>query len=974
MAMVAASLRSLAQAWQAHEGARLAGALCLVAVLASMSGLFVRWDNLVYDAAMALREQEPPSDLVIVAIDDKSLRQMGQWPWSRRVHGELVERLAAYGARAVAFDVAFAEPADADGGDRRLAGAIAANGRVVLPVFPDRDAAGGLHEVLPLPVFANVVAKLGHVDTALDADAITRGAYLKAGIGSPVWPTLALALLELDDAPAWQVLPGRRREAEVVAAPGSWVRDNYILLGFNARAERFRQVSYVDVLRGEHSASQIAGRYVLVGVTAAGLAPGLTTPVSGHGQPMPGVEFNATVLDNLRRASWITPIDGMAYAALLSLFALIPALTYPRCSPRVSLVVGTALVPVGPLLAIGLLLFAQRWFAPAPAMIVALISYPLWSWRHVERAARTLRVERELGRATLSAIDDAVVTTDLDSLVTHLNPAAERLAGVARRDALGRHVTAVFWAPQADDAGRIGAVIAQALSEHRAVRSPSYVTLARRAGDASVVRVTASPLIGPLGDLEGTVVAFHDMTTNLSLSEQLAHQSSHDALTSLPNRGLLADRVTQAIAAARRAGGSVAVLFLDLDNFNFVNSTHGHHVGDELLVAVATRLNEVTRAADTVARWDGDQFAILIERLGQPDLAGVLARKFIEAATAPYPIGDQRVHLTACVGIALYPQDAADAAGLFACADDALHRIKRRERNEIGYFDEAYNRHARLRLELENGLRLALEQNQFEIYYQPQIALVSGRVIGAEALLRWHHPERGLLLPGEYVPIAEDSSLIHDIGRWVLGAACRQAAAWRGAGIPLQVGVNISARQLSTHALVGVVREALATSGARPGDIMLEVTESALMIDPERARSVLDEIRALGIRIAIDDFGTGYASLSNLKRLPVDQVKIDQSFVRDIVSDAGDAAITQAIIVMAHSMGLSVIAEGVETDAQLAFLREQRCDEMQGFLLSTPRPADELARWLSARGGVADLAGEVPEQEVPPVVTGPSLH
>lgn len=967
-------LRARLVDWSRSETARLAGALCAVMALAVLSGLLERWDNVIYDATLRLKRGATPDDIVIVAIDDRSLKQLGRWPWSRHVHAQLLERLTRAGVRAVAFDIMFAEAANDDGGDTHLAGAIAANGNVVLPVFPDQESASGpLREVQPLRAFAQVAAKLGHVDTELDRDSVIRSVYLQAGLSSPVWPTLALAMLEQVAPGEWQHLPGETRAPVGGASASQWLRDYRLLVNFLGAPGRFREVSFADVLQQDALLNSLRGRFVLVGVTAAGLGRSLATPVSGEAQPMSGVEFNATVLDNLRNRAWLSPLRGPLYAALLSLFALAPALLYPRCSPRQGLAVAAVLTVLTISVPVLLLLAFDLWLAPAPALLAGACSYPLWSWRRVERAARSLRRERELARATLHAIGDAVVTTDHDGLVTYMNPVAEALSEQARRDAIGRHISTIFWSAQKAERDKAMLIIEQALRENRSVRSPSYALLNRRFGDAYAVRITASPIVAEDGSRQGAVIAFHDVTENLSLSRQVAHQATHDALTRLPNRELLADRVTQAIAAARRDGDMLAVLFLDLDGFKYINSSHGHAVGDALLVEIAERLSHVARAHDTVARWDGDQFGVLLTGISQTDGVGAQAQRFLDIGNDPYTLEHHDVRITGSIGVSIYPRDGEDVESLFKHADAALHRVKQRERNGIGYYDEAYDARARQHLQVANALHHALRNGEFELYYQPTLALDSDQVTGAEALLRWHHPQQGLLLPGEYVPVAEESDLIHHIGEWVFQQACRQARHWQLAGLPLKIGINVSARQLAHDGWLGSVKAALALTGVDARNITLEITESAVMHERERAGRLLQSLKGLGLRIAIDDFGTGYASLANLKQLPVDQVKIDQSFIRDLTSDAGDAAITRAVIAMAHSMHLSVIAEGVENAAQMAFLRAHRCDEIQGYYLGRAMPAAELERWIGARAGHSSMAQtrNQPEHE-PPVM--PRLH
>ena len=936
--------------WSRGETARLAGALCAITALAALSGMLERWDYVIYDAAMRLRNTAAPDDVVIVAIDDRSLKQLGRWPWSRHLHAQLLERMTRIGVRGVGFDIMFAEASGQDGGDDHLAGAIAANGTVVLPVFPDQESASGpLREVQPLRAFANVAAKLGHVDTELDRDSLIRSVYLQAGLASPVWPTLALAMLEQFAPNDWQHLPGETRGAVAGNLSGQWLRDHRLLVNFGGPPGRFRQFSFVDVLQQDSVLASLRGRLVLIGVTAGGLGRSLATPVSGEAQPMSGVEFNATVLDNLRTRSWITPLNGAVYVLLLSLFALAPSLLYPRCSPRRGLLVASALMLLTVLIPITLLLAWQLWFAPAPALLAAICSYPLWSWRRVERTARSLRRERELARATLHSIGDAVVTTDLEGVITYMNPVAEQLSDQSRRDAVGRHISSVFWSSQHAERDKSAAIIAQALRENRSVRSPSYATLNKRFGESYAVRITASPIIADDGSRQGAVIAFHDVTENLSLTRQVAHQATHDALTQLPNRELLADRANQAIAAARRDGTLLAILFFDLDGFKYVNSSHGHAIGDALLIELSERLSHTARAHDTVARWDGDQFGILLTGLETTASADEMARRFLAIGDEAYALDDDDIHITGSIGISFYPRDGQDIESLFHHADTALHRVKQRERNAIGYYDQAYDARARHHLQIANGLHQALRHDEFELYYQPTLKLDTNQVVGAEALLRWHHPQRGLLLPGEYVPIAEESDLIQHIGTWVLNQACRQSRQWQLAGMSLKISINVSARQLINIGLLAIVKAALTSSGADPNSITLEITESAVTHERDKAGQVLQALKGLGLRIAMDDFGTGYASLANLKALPVDQVKIDQSFIRDLVADPGDAAITRGVIAMAHSMHLSVIAEGLEDEQQLAFLRAYHCDEVQGYYLAHPMPAEEFVRWVNAR-------------------------
>lgn len=921
--------------------------------LTAWSGWSDRADTFLYDHALRFNHAPAADDIVIAAIDDRSLRLLGAWPWPRDLHAQLVERMAKFGARVVAFDVMFAEPARDPAADRQLEEALAAHGRVVLPVFPDLAGTGTLREVRPLPRFADAAARLGHVDVELDDDARVRDVFLRAGLGEAVWPALPLAMLDAAgvEPPATPI-----RTSNDSPNAHIWVRDQRLSLGFGRKPGQIRRLSVVDLLRDDAVAAGVSGRYVLVGATAAGLGRAFPTPVSGHGQPMNGVELQATVLDNLLRGHWVVPVRGFPRLAALLLVVMVPALLHPLFRARTNLIVMLAGVALVVAAALALPRLTGWWIGPAPAVVGLLGTYLVWSLWRAEIGARLLRRSREDAAAALQAIGDAVITTDADGNILYMNPVGETLSGVDADNARGRPLTSVFWSAQAHERNKVSVALNQALDEARAVTLSSHATLVRPDGSEYSVRITASPLGSASDSRRHVVLALHDMSETLSLTRQVAYQATHDTLTRLPNRELLRDRLVQAMAVARREGNGVALMFLDLDGFKYVNSSLGHPTGDELLVQLAERLRRAGRAEDTIARWEGDQFSILVGGLAEPGLAGTLAKKFLSVLGEPYQVHGRDVQIDGSIGISLFPHDATEPEDLIRHADIALHRIKQRDRNGVGFYDEDFNSRARRRLEIEQGLRKALRNGEFEIYYQPQIALSSGRVVGVEALLRWHHPARGLVLPGEFVPVAEESGLIVQIGDWVLRQACARARAWRDAGTPLQIGVNLSARQLAKEDLVESVTAAMRESGAEPTDITLEITESAVMGDTARAEALLRDLRALGIRIAIDDFGTGYASLANLKQLPIDQVKIDRSFVSDLVDDPDDAAITQAVIAMSHSMGLSVVAEGVENRAQLDFLRAHHCDEMQGFFISEAQPVDALNTWLSrCMAGGADF-------------------
>jgi len=443
------------------------------------------------------------------------------------------------------------------------------------------------------------------------------------------------------------------------------------------------------------------------------------------------------------------------------------------------------------------------------------------------------------------------------------------------------------------------------------------------------------------------VIVFHDVSESRSMALEMAHLAQHDFLTSLPNRLLLSERMTHAIGLAQRHNKQVGLLFLDLDHFKHINDSLGHAVGDQLLQSIANRLVECVRATDTVCRQGGDEFVILLAEIGQPQDAAHVAETLRTALSTPHMIGGHELHISLSIGISVFPDDGADVATLMQNADTAMYHAKASGRNTYQFFRADMNTRAVRRLFVENSLRRALKQGEFLLHYQPKIDLASGGITGAEALIRWQDPDLGLIHPAQFVPIAEDNGLIVPLGRWVLREACRQVQAWLDAGLPaVPVSVNISAMEFRHEGFVEGVALILKETGLAPHYLELELTESILMHDAESSASVLGALKAMGVQLAIDDFGTGYSSLSYLKRFPIDTLKIDQSFVRDIVTDADDATIVGAVIGMGRNLHQRVIAEGVETHEQLVFLQDRQCDEGQGFHFSRPVSAEDFASLL----------------------------
>jgi diguanylate cyclase (GGDEF)-like protein/PAS domain S-box-containing protein len=566
--------------------------------------------------------------------------------------------------------------------------------------------------------------------------------------------------------------------------------------------------------------------------------------------------------------------------------------------------------------------------------------------RSVEEVRRTVSVLR----STLESTADGILVVDRSGRVVSWNARLAQLWGIdpaelqeGRAEAFVDHVRAQLRGAEAflETVRRMGAD-AEAESfdvlEFADGRVFECYSLPHRLDGAAV----------------GRVWSFREITERRRAEERIEYQAYHDSVTGLPNRLLLMDRLTQALVHAHRHQRRLAVLFLDVDHFKLVNDTLGHAGGDRLLRSVAERLAACVRADDTVARVGGDEFMILFSDLERSDHAPRLAEKVLQALEPPFGIEGETVYVTASIGMALYPEDGEESDVLVRNADTAMYRAKEAGRNNYQLCTPGMNTRALERMSLESGLRRALERDEFILHYQPIVDLASGRWVGAEALGRWQHPQRGLLPPDTFIPLAEESRLILPLGDWVMHAACAQLRRWRDAGLDrLRMSVNLSMRQLQQKDLARSVEAALNQSRVPPGALELEITESVAMHNVEWTKTVLRALRDMGVRISIDDFGTGQSSLSHLKHFPLSTLKIDRGFVRDIAVDPDDEAIVKAVIALAHTLKLVVVAEGIETDAQLAFLAEAGCEEGQGYLFCAPRPASDLASVL-ARGGIGD--------------------
>ncbi len=557
-------------------------------------------------------------------------------------------------------------------------------------------------------------------------------------------------------------------------------------------------------------------------------------------------------------------------------------------------------------------------------------------------------IDKARAEITLNSISDAVVGTDMAGNVDYLNVAAERMTGWQRDEARGRSVREVMKIMNGVTRDPERNPIELVLQENKRRDLTPGTILVRRDGTEVVIADSTAPIHDSHGKISGAVMVFHDVTAAQLTAMEMTHLAQHDFLTKLPNRLLLNDRIAQAITLAKRRGTTLAVLFLDLDNFKHINDSLGHAIGDKLLQSVAQRLSACVRGSDTVSRQGGDEFVLLVTADRHAEDAALTANKILAALAAPHSIDKNELHVTPSIGISVYPADAENAETLIKNADTAMYHAKEKGRNNFQFFKSNMNVRAVERQVIETNLRHALERQEFALHYQPKVNLASGTITGAEALLRWIHPEWGLVLPDRFVAIAEDCGLIVPIGRWVLREACAQARRWQDAGLnPGSVAVNISALEFRRTDFVDGVRAVLHETGLAPHCLELEITESVLMRDAECSSAILQQLKDMGVQLAVDDFGTGYSSLSYLSQFPIDVLKIDQSFVRDLCVTNDNGIIVSAVIAMAASLKQRVVAEGVEQTEQLAFLKAQHCEEGQGFLFSRPLVAEQFGTLLA---------------------------
>ena len=547
---------------------------------------------------------------------------------------------------------------------------------------------------------------------------------------------------------------------------------------------------------------------------------------------------------------------------------------------------------------------------------------------------------RKLSRA-LQQTADAILITDKFGLIEYVNPAFEKTTGYSRKEALGQ--TPGLLRSNKHDSEYYQALWSTIKSGHVFT---DVITNRKKDGTFFHEEKTITPLKDDDGNITHYIATGRDITERIHTHERLQYLAHHDTVTDLPNRSGFSERLQVEASHALRSSKKVAILFTDLDRFKIINDTLGHDVGDLVLKTAAERFVNSLRASDTVARLGGDEFAIILAEISNTDEVAMVANKILQEISKPMYIDERELFVSASIGISIFPDDSPDTSTLIKHSDVAMYRAKKQGRNNYQFFSEEMSTKAAKRLSMETSLRHALERGEFRLYYQPQLEIISGEIISVEALLRWMHPEHGLTPPDEFIPLLEETGLIVPVGEWVVQTACTQLKAWGNAGHEIRMAVNVSSRQFNDAALEKRIHSIIQSTGIDPTHLELELTESLLMRNPGQTELTLKHFSDMGIGLSIDDFGIGYSSLSYLRRFPLDTLKIDRSFVRDITTDPDDAAIITTIIAMAKTLKLSVIAEGVETQEQLKFLQQFQCNAYQGFLFSKPLPAEQISTLL----------------------------
>lgn len=916
------------------KGYRLHVLVAISLAIVLLSG----WQGSVRNALADLRfrwlQREAAGEVVVVAIDAPSISAIGVWPWPRRLHAQLLRRIVDAGAGDIAFDIDFSAPSADPASDGEFVQALkAAGGSVVLPSFKQPGVTGdpsSVHVNRPLKPFADQ-SWSAIVNVEVEPDGRVRRYPVGAKMGSGFLPSMAA------------VLAGKY---DTAAEP--------FLIDFGIRASSIRTVSYADVLRGDPATlAKLKDRKIIVGATALELGDRVSIP---NGSVVSGPVLQALAAESLlqgRSLRWTSEALAIAGTGCVVLLMMLSWRRLSAGRRAIALLVAAPVAEIGAVLLQG----AQPVMLDTSLWDVAIVAYlVVIALDEIDFRGLLGRVAESRFQRIAMSLGDGLVCMDRHLIITIWNPGAEVIFGYSAQEMIGRPFDMLDSARREVSGSPIFAV-AGSQPQSPWLSPGGFVTEfygRRKSGEIFPVEACISAWQGTDGQQFGTVL--RDISVRKREAERIRYLAEHDPLTGLANRATFQKSLSALVSDMDRTGGEVALLVLGLDGFQRINDMLGHASGDALLQAVAKRLTAETGTEGLAARLGGDEFAIAVPSGEDSGRIGALAQQIMGAFDAPLPVGVRTHRLGISLGMAIYPRDGRNADELLSNGHLAFYRAKGTRRGECVMFESSIRQELETRLGTEAELALALERNEFELFYQPQVRLADGHIIGAEALIRWRHPERGLVPPALFMPIVNTSAISERVASWVLATASLQAARWELLGHPLRIGINLSPSQLRSNDLGAAVYDILDATGVTPSLIELEVTEDILLLDEKRVLDTFREIQALGVRIVFDDFGTGFASLSYLKKFPLDGLKIDRSFVTDLLGDPADAAIVKSTIGLGKELGMSIIAEGIEGRRVADMLVAMGCKEGQGYFFGKPMPAKDLEAKLLAADELEGVA------------------
>lgn len=869
--------------------------------------------NALTDLRFAWQSRAATGKVVVVAIDAPSIDQIGVWPWPRRLHAELLYRLEAAGAQDVAFDVDFSTPSDPASDEAFVKALREVGGSTILPSFKQPTPNGGTaHVNRPLKPFGNQ-SWPAVVNVPVESDGLVRRYPVGEKLGDAQMPSMAVVLAGQD---------ANRRPP--------------FLIDFGIRATSIPIVSYVDVLRGDTAVlDKLRDKKIIVGATALELGDRFSVP---NGKIVSGPVLQALAAESILQGRMLRWTSDTGMILGLGVICLLMMYSWRRVGPGIRV---AALIASGAAVGLTAILVQARWPLVIDTSLfhLAIIAYlTAIALDEIDFRGLLGRIAESRFHRIAMSLGDGLVCTDEDHRITVWNPGASAIFGYTPAEMIGRPFETLCAVPVDGDARP---------SMHDAARQALLVPGGavvvefegrRKTGETFAVEASFSGWQGTDGFQYGAIL--RDISVRKREAERVKYLAEYDALTGLANRNSLHGRLAGMIADAERQPRQVALLVIGLDGFQSINDMLGHSAGDLVLQAVAVRLQSEAGDAAIVARLGGDEFAVALDgaETGEPIVQ--FAERIARAFEAPLATGARQHRVRVSIGVAAYPEGGRNADDLLGNGHLALSRAKTTRRGGHVIFESAIRQKLENRLTLESELALAADRGEFELFYQPQVRLVGGGLVGAEALIRWRHPRRGYVSPGEFMPVVNTSALSERIANWVMETACRQARAWELAGSSVRVAINLSPSQLHSGDLAHSVAALLEATGLTPSLLELEVTEDILLHDESRVLDIFKRIQQLGVRILFDDFGTGYASLSYLKKFPLDGLKIDRSFVLDLLADSDDAAIVGSTIGLCKELGLTVVAEGIENRATADFLVSMGCKEGQGYFFGRPMPAE----------------------------------